>query len=111
MSSQLEILVALDGEVDRALIETIVARDPNVTVLDYLEVGGPTASGLGSGDALVVAVADYTADARDYRGEYILPRLGDYAVLKVSKQPSGDLTSEVSESGLFDETWKLPTVH
>jgi pilus assembly protein CpaE len=66
MSSQLEILVALDGEVDRALIETIVARDPNVTVLDYLEVGGPTASGLGSGDALVVAVADYTAEVRDF---------------------------------------------
>ena len=66
MSSELEILVALDGEVDRALIETIVARDPKVSVLDYLEVGGPTASGLGSGDALVVAVADYTAEVRDF---------------------------------------------
>ena len=66
MSSELEILVALDGEVDRALIETIVARDPRVTVLDYLEVGGPTASGLGSGDALVVAVADYSAEVRDF---------------------------------------------
>ena len=66
MSTELEILVALDGEVDRALIETIVSRDPKVTVLDYLEVGGPTASGLGSGDALVVAVADYTAEVRDF---------------------------------------------
>jgi pilus assembly protein CpaE len=66
MSTELEILVALDGEVDRALIETIVSRDPKVSVLDYLEVGGPTASGLGSGDALVVAVADYTAEVRDF---------------------------------------------
>jgi pilus assembly protein CpaE len=66
MSTELEILVALDGEVDRALIETIVARDPKVTVLDYLDVGGPTASGLGSGDALIVAVADYTAEVRDF---------------------------------------------
>ena len=66
MSNELEILVALDGEVDRALIETIVSRDPKVSVLDYLDVGGPTASGLGSGDALVVAVADYTAEVRDF---------------------------------------------
>jgi pilus assembly protein CpaE len=66
MSSELEILVALDGEVDRALIETVVARDPKVAVLDYLEVGGPTASGLGSGDALIVAVADYSAEVRDF---------------------------------------------
>jgi pilus assembly protein CpaE len=66
MSSSMEILVALDGEVDRALIETVVARDPSMTVLDYLDVGGPTASGLGSGEALVVAVADYNAEVRDF---------------------------------------------
>ncbi|HET9102807.1 MAG TPA: AAA family ATPase [Solirubrobacteraceae bacterium] len=64
--SALQILVALDGEVDRGLIETIVTRDPQMEVLDYLELDGPTASGLGSGDALVVAVADYTAEARDF---------------------------------------------
>jgi len=66
MSSELQVLVALDGEVDRGLVETLVARDPNVQVLDYLELDGPTASGLGPGDALIVAVADYTAEARDF---------------------------------------------
>jgi pilus assembly protein CpaE len=66
MSSELNVLVALDGEVDRGLIETLVARDPKITVLDYLELDGPTASGLGSGDALIVAVADYSAEARDF---------------------------------------------
>jgi pilus assembly protein CpaE len=64
--SELQVLVALDGEVDRGLVETLVARDPNINVLDYLELDGPTASGLGPGDALVVAVADYTAEARDF---------------------------------------------
>ena len=64
--SALQILVALDGEVDRGLIETIVTRDPQTEVLDYLELDGPSASGLGPGDALVVAVADYTAEARDF---------------------------------------------
>jgi pilus assembly protein CpaE len=66
MSSSLTALVALDREVDRALIEAIVARDPNITVIDYLELEGPSASGQGTGDALVVAVADYTNDARDF---------------------------------------------
>ncbi len=66
MSSELNVLVALDGEVDRGLIETLVARDPNITVIDYLELDGPSSSGLGTGDALIVAVADYTAEARDF---------------------------------------------
>jgi pilus assembly protein CpaE len=66
MSSELQVLVALDGEVDRGLIETLVTRDQSISVLDYLELDGPSASGLGSGDALIVAVADYTAEARDF---------------------------------------------
>ncbi len=63
---EIQALVALDSEVDRSLIETMVARDPRVRVLDYLELGGPVASGLGVGDALIVAVADYTADVREF---------------------------------------------
>jgi pilus assembly protein CpaE len=66
MSSPLNILVALDGEVDRGLIETLVARDPSLVVVDYLELDGPSSSGLGTGEALVVAVADYTREARDF---------------------------------------------
>jgi pilus assembly protein CpaE len=60
------ILVALDGEVDRGLIETLVARDPGLSVVDYLELDGPSSSGLGTGEALIVAVADYTREARDF---------------------------------------------
>jgi pilus assembly protein CpaE len=66
MSAELNILVALDGEVDRGLIETVLTRDPKVKVLDYLELVGPSASGHGAGDALIVAVADYTAQVRDF---------------------------------------------
>ncbi len=65
-SREIQALVALDSEVDRSLIEALVARDPRVRVLDYLELGGPVASGLGVGDALIVAVADYTADVREF---------------------------------------------
>jgi pilus assembly protein CpaE len=66
MSGELNTLVALDGEVDRGMIETLISRDPQVQVLDYLELTGPSSSGLGSGDALVVAVADYNAQVRDF---------------------------------------------
>jgi pilus assembly protein CpaE len=64
--SELQALVALDGEVDRGLIEALVARDPRVRVLDYVDVGGPSASGLGAGDALVVAVADFTNEVKEF---------------------------------------------
>src|ERR1700727_558326 len=66
MSTDLNTLVALDGEVDRGLIETVLTRDPRVKVLDYLELGGPSASRLGAGDTLIVAVADYTAQVREF---------------------------------------------
>ncbi len=66
MSAELQALVALDSEVDPGLIEELVARDPRMAVLDYLALGGPSASGLGAGDALIVAVADYTAEVKNF---------------------------------------------
>jgi pilus assembly protein CpaE len=66
MSPSTSVLVALDREVDRGLIEALVTRDATVDVLDYLELDGPSSSGLGSGEVLIVAVADYTRDAREY---------------------------------------------
>lgn len=66
MSSAISVLVTLDREVDRGLIETLVSRDSSLFALDYLELDGPSSSGLGVGDALIVAVADYTREAREY---------------------------------------------
>jgi hypothetical protein len=45
----------------------------------------------------------HTADERDYRFDYLLPRFGDYAILKTGKQ-----SVEIAETGLFNESWKLP---
>jgi pilus assembly protein CpaE len=66
MNKEIQTLVALDGEVDRGLIEALIASDPQINVIDYLELGGPTASGLGTGDALIVAVADYTTEVSEF---------------------------------------------
>lgn len=49
----------------------------------------------------VVINTGHTGEDRDYRGDYLLPRFGDYAILKIGK------SAEVVESGLFDEAWKL----
>lgn len=66
MSVELQALVALDGEIDRGWIESLVGRDQRVNVIDYLELDGPSASGLGAGDVLLVAVADYTTEVKEF---------------------------------------------
>ncbi|MHB1571903.1 MAG: hypothetical protein ACYC0H_22230, partial [Solirubrobacteraceae bacterium] len=102
MSSEINVLVALDGEVDRGLIETLVARDPRVTVLDYLELDGPSSSGLGNGDVLVVAVADYTApQARDFVVKASRQHASRPIVLLVPSGASGPV-AEAFASGVDD---------
>jgi pilus assembly protein CpaE len=66
MNPALQALVALDSDIDRGLIETVVAGGAEVTVLDYVDVGGPTASGFGAGDVLIIACVDYSADVHEY---------------------------------------------
>jgi pilus assembly protein CpaE len=107
MSPSLTALVALDREVDRALIETIVARDPNITVIDYLELEGPSASGLGTGDALVVAVADYASDARDFVVKAHRQHPGRPIILLCPSGTSGSL-GEAFNNGV-DDIVTLPT--
>jgi pilus assembly protein CpaE len=69
MAVSLQALVALDDEIDRGLVDTLVASEAQVTVLDYVDIGGPTASGLGAGDVLIVASADYSSEVRTYIAE------------------------------------------
>jgi pilus assembly protein CpaE len=107
MSAELQVLVALDGEVDRGLVETLVARDPNVSVLDYLELDGPTASGLGPGDALIVAVADYTAEARDFVVKAHRQH-GSRPIVLLCPSGSGGYLHEVFSNGV-DDIVALPT--
>jgi pilus assembly protein CpaE len=107
MSSELNVLVALDGEVDRGLIETVIARDARLHVLDYLELDGPSSSGLGNGDALVIAVADYTAMARDFTTKAHRQHPNRPIVLLCPSGTSGSV-SEAFSSGV-DDIVTLPT--
>jgi hypothetical protein len=58
----------------------------------------------------VVLNSGHTFHEADYRGTNALlyPRLGDYAVLKLSEQ-GGPLATEVAVAGLFDDAWKIGT--
>ncbi len=107
MSTELNVLVALDGEVDRGLIETLTGRDPNLTVLDYLELSGPSASGVGAGDAVIVAVADYTAEARDFVASAIRQHPNRPVVLLCPNTVSG-VAGEAFNDGV-DDMVTLPT--
>ena len=53
----------------------------------------------------VVLNTGLTIEDREYRGDYGMPRLGDFAVLKVKE---GADVGDVAYAGLFDEAWQLP---
>jgi pilus assembly protein CpaE len=101
MTREIQVLVALDSEIDRSLIETLVARDPRVRVIDYLELGGPPASGLGVGDALIVAVADYSNEVRDFIDLSIRQHPGRPVILVCPVDGNGYL-GELLASGIED---------
>jgi pilus assembly protein CpaE len=107
MTTELNTLVALDGEVDRGLIETLVTRDPRIKVIDYLELTGPPSSGLGAGDALIVAVADYTTEVQDFVA--VARRQHPQRPIVLMCPPSGNgYVGEAFESGV-DDIVALPT--
>jgi pimeloyl-ACP methyl ester carboxylesterase len=53
----------------------------------------------------VVLNSGLTIDEREYQSDYSMPRLGDFAALKVQE---GMDTPEAVMAGLFDEFWRLP---
>jgi hypothetical protein len=57
----------------------------------------------------VVVNSGHTFHAPDFQGTNALlfPRLGDYAVLKLSGTEKDPLAVEVAASGLFDDYWRL----
>ena len=53
----------------------------------------------------VVLNTGLTIDESEYRADYSLPRLGDFAVLQVKGEAE---LPAVALAGLFDESWRLP---
>jgi pilus assembly protein CpaE len=107
MNGSLQVLVALDDEIERGMVDTLVAGKANATVLDYLEVGGSTASGYGSGDVLIVACIDYTPEVATYVKEAARQHPSRPIVLLAPRGHNGYLR-EVFSSGV-DDMVDLPT--
>jgi pilus assembly protein CpaE len=107
MTIELNTLVALDGEVDRGLVETIVTRDERIRVIDYLELDGPASSSLGAGDALIVAVADLTGQVRDFVATARRQRPARPIVLLCP--PNDDQLVSEAIAGGADDVVALPT--
>lgn len=53
----------------------------------------------------VVVNSGLTIDEREYQSDYSMPKLGDFAVVKVQ---AGAEVPEVAAAGLFDEQWQWP---
>lgn len=99
-----------------AWIARVLPRLPIAWSQRALRVGGQTFSPADHLPALVyphplnpgryvVLNTGFTFDDPDYGGEYPLPRLGDYAVLRAQE---GAEWPEVVLAGLFDERWRFP---
>jgi pilus assembly protein CpaE len=65
MNNSLTAFVALDGDVDRQAVETLLTSSSRLSVLNYGDVDGPGV-GAESGDVLVVACAHYSPDVAEY---------------------------------------------
>jgi pimeloyl-ACP methyl ester carboxylesterase len=52
----------------------------------------------------VVINSGLTISEREYNSDYSMPRLGDFAVLKLAQ---GDQAPEVADAGFFDEAWQV----
>jgi dienelactone hydrolase len=63
-----------------------------------------------SPDHYVVLNSGHTFHAADFQGSNALlyPRLGDYAILKLTGDKKDPLAVEVKTAGLFDDYWRLP---
>lgn len=109
MKGPLQALVALDDEVDRGLVDMLVAGRVEATVLDYLEIGGPTASGYGSGDVLIVACVEYTDEVQTYIEEAARQHPSRPTVLLAPAGSNGYLKDAFS-SGV-DDIVTLPMEH
>jgi hypothetical protein len=61
----------------------------------------------------VVLNSGHTFHAPDFEGTNALlyPRLGDYAILKLTPTEEDPLAVEVVTAGLFDEKWQVPKSH
>ena len=97
----------MDGEDDRETAGTVDAKS--------LTVGGQKFAAEDHYPALVypnplspshyvVLNSGLTIEDRGYRGDYGMPQLGDFAVLKVK---DGSEMADVAWAGLFDESWRL----
>ncbi|MCX7826692.1 MAG: hydrolase, partial [Verrucomicrobiae bacterium] len=60
-------------------------------------------------DRYVVLNSGHTFGEKEFRctNALLFPRLGDYAVIKLTKAPDGKVSEEVVLAGLFNEQWQL----
>jgi pilus assembly protein CpaE len=99
--------VALDGTVDRAVVERIMTSSPLLHVTDYMELRDEEQSLIDPGDALIVACADFTEEVSDYVTA-ARRRHPDRAVVILCTAATNGYVSQAIEAGV-DDIVTVPT--
>ena len=113
-------LILFGDPASNRLIGQIANKLPVRWTKDAITVGGRTFSAADhvlvmiypnplNPSRYVVLNSGHTFGEKEFRGTNALlfPRLGDYAVLKLVKSPSGPVSEEVVLAGLFDGQWQV----
>jgi dienelactone hydrolase len=113
-------LILFGDPASNRLIAQIADKLPVRWTKAFITVGGKTFS---AADHVLVMIypnplnprryivlnSGHTFGEKEFRGTNALlfPRLGDYAVIKLTKMPTGEVSEEVVLAGLFDDKWQL----
>ena len=99
-ASQITALVALDREVDRDAVESMLS-DESLRVIDFVDLARLAPEDLGTGDVLVVACVDYTPDVGESLGSASRHHPGRPVVLLCPAVSNGYVT-DAFDAGVDD---------
>src|SRR5947207_12988081 len=110
-------LIRVGADYLRKLIAKVVGKPPLKWTKHTITLGDRNFASAGNVPALiypnplnpakyVILNSGLTVEDRDYpASDYLTPRLGDFAIIKVKDAPG---MPEPVVAGLFDENWRLP---
>jgi pilus assembly protein CpaE len=96
-----KIVVAMDSEIDRELVEALTSDESAISVVDYLDFQRDPSVKAGGGDVLVIACSEYTSET----GQFVRTALEDHPmrpVVLVCPSSANGYVARAFEDGVDD---------